>query len=152
MPWNAGVFDRLYSWASDKLAGIKIRADRMDAEFDNVKSGLENCVTRDGQNLPSADLPMGGFKHTGVAAGSASDEYATYGQLTGQIAPESVTTSTGAVYAKTFVKADDGLQLLDGMPPPDTDVAYATIYIDEGDGDLKIKFSDGTVKTISVDT
>ncbi len=38
-----------------------------------------------------------------------------------------------------------------GVEPP-TETGYATIYIDPADGDLKIKFGDGTIKTISVDT
>ena len=38
-------------------------------------------MTRDGQNTPSADLPMGGQKHTGVGDGAARSEYATYGQV-----------------------------------------------------------------------
>jgi len=29
---------------------------------------------------------------------------------------------------------------------------FARLYVDSNDGDLKIKFGDGTVKTISTDT
>ncbi len=38
-------------------------------------------MTRDGQNSPTADLPMDGHKHTGVAEATERDQYATYGQL-----------------------------------------------------------------------
>jgi hypothetical protein len=44
------------------------------------------------------------------------------------------------------------LQLTDGVTAPATSVGYASIYVDTADGDLKIKFGDGTVKTISTDT
>jgi hypothetical protein len=85
MAWNgSGVFARLYNWATDKTNGIKIRADRMDGEFDNFKTGLENCVTLDGQNTPSANLPMGNFKHTGVGNASARNQYAAAGQVQDQ--------------------------------------------------------------------
>ncbi len=57
MAWNgSGVFNRLYSWATDATNGIKIRADRMDSEFANYKTGLENCLTKDMQTKPAADF------------------------------------------------------------------------------------------------
>lgn len=44
------------------------------------------------------------------------------------------------------------LLLEDGVTAPATEAAYAQIYVDSADGDLKVKFGDGTVKTIVVDT
>lgn len=82
MSWNGlGVFDRLYSWVSDATLGILIRADRMDAEFNNYKGGLENCLTRDGQTPATANLPMGAHKITGLANGTVATDAAAYGQL-----------------------------------------------------------------------
>jgi len=48
--------------------------------------------------------------------------------------------------------ADGGFGLKDGITAPATLAGFALIYIDTADGDLKIKFGDGTVKTIVVDT
>lgn len=42
--------------------------------------------------------------------------------------------------------------LVDGMTAPTTTSGYATIYVDTSDGDLKVKFGDGTVKTLATDT
>lgn len=56
----------------------------------------------------------------------------------------------GAVTGK-WVPAG-GLSLLDGITEPGTDAGYATIYVDTADGDLKVKFGDGTVKLIVADT
>ena len=82
MAWNgAGVWNRLYSWATDALNGLNISSSRMDDEFGNVKSGLENCVTRSGENQPLANLPMGSFRHTTVGTASARDHYAQVGQI-----------------------------------------------------------------------
>ena len=44
------------------------------------------------------------------------------------------------------------LVLKDGVTAPSTFAGQAAIYVDNADGDLKIKFSDGTVKTIVTDT
>lgn len=43
------------------------------------------------------------------------------------------------------------LQLPDGIAEPATVTGFALIYVDSADGDLKVKFSDGIVKTIVTD-
>jgi len=50
------------------------------------------------------------------------------------------------------VSPNNGLSLIDGLTAPATVAGYAQIYVDTADGDLKVKFGDGTVKTIVVDT
>jgi hypothetical protein len=43
--------------------------------------------------------------------------------------------------------------LLDGVTAPSASVAsHALLYVDTADGDLKVRFADGTIKTIVVDT
>lgn len=85
MPWNgSGTFSRLYSWVARRDAGSPtniIGATEMDAEFDGLKTGLENCVTRDGQNAASAALPMGGFTHTNVGAATLRTNYGRVAEL-----------------------------------------------------------------------
>ncbi len=44
------------------------------------------------------------------------------------------------------------LGLEDGVTAPSTVSGVAQLYVDTADGDLKVKFGDGTVKTITVDT
>jgi len=46
----------------------------------------------------------------------------------------------------------DIIGLKDGVTAPETKAGVAQMYVDTADGDLKIKFGDGTVKTITVDT
>lgn len=50
------------------------------------------------------------------------------------------------------LKLDKELKIADGITAPDTLTGYGQIYIDEDDGDLKIKFGDGTTKTIISDS
>lgn len=42
--------------------------------------------------------------------------------------------------------------LKDGITAPTTESGTAFIYVDSADGDLKVKFGDGTIKTIATDT
>jgi len=51
-----------------------------------------------------------------------------------------------------YILGKGGVMLTDGITAPGTYSGFATIYIDTSDGDLKIKFGDGTVKTIVTDT
>ncbi len=44
------------------------------------------------------------------------------------------------------------LGLTDGLAEPDTVTGKAVLYVDTLDGDLKVKFADGTIKTIMTDT
>ena len=44
------------------------------------------------------------------------------------------------------------ISILDGVTAPDAVAGFAKIYVDSADGDLKIRFSDGTIKTIMTDT
>jgi hypothetical protein len=42
--------------------------------------------------------------------------------------------------------------MVDGVTEPAATVGQAKLYVDAADGDLKVKFGDGTVKTIVTDT
>jgi hypothetical protein len=80
--WDgAGNFVRNYSWVSDAAAGIKILATRMDTEFNTYATGLMNCLTRDGQNSPSANINWGAHKITNLASGTVTGDAVHYGQL-----------------------------------------------------------------------
>lgn len=47
---------------------------------------------------------------------------------------------------------ESGIAIKDGIAAPATSAGYAQIYVDTADGDLKVKFGDGTVKTLATDT
>lgn len=78
---GSGVFVRLYNWVNDAAANIKIRADRMDNEMDGMAVGLSTCITKDGQTTITANLPMAGFRHTGIGNAAARNDYAAFGQV-----------------------------------------------------------------------
>ncbi len=68
MPFNgSGNFTRLMNWVADAASGTKIRADRHDIEDDNLAAGLSMCLTKDGQQLPTANIPMNGKRIVNLA-------------------------------------------------------------------------------------
>jgi hypothetical protein len=75
MPFNgSGTFNRIYSWTVDAANNVTISSSRTDAEMNGFAAGLSNCITRDGQSPPSADLPMGGKKITGLGNATVSTD------------------------------------------------------------------------------
>jgi hypothetical protein len=79
MGWSAGEFKRVHDWTDDETAGYNIEASRMDAEDDNFATGINACRHLGGSNAPTANLPMGGYIHTGVGTGTARNHYASLG-------------------------------------------------------------------------
>lgn len=107
MPYNgSGTFNRVYSWAADALAGLFISSSRMDTEMNGMATGLTNCVTRDGQSPPSANIPMATFKLTGLGNGSAVTDSAAFGQIAaGQTGWFTETAVAAFVNATSFTVA-----------------------------------------------
>ena len=68
-------------WQQARDASVKVNAADSDTHDQDIAEALENCLTRDGQNSPSADLPMAGRKHTGVADAVQDDQYASFKQV-----------------------------------------------------------------------
>ena len=93
MPWNgAGEFRRNNgatngptTWRETEAAGRRIRTDDHDTHDEDLAQGLENCVARDGQNSPTANLPMAGRRHTGVQDAQDDSDYAAWGQVKDEI-------------------------------------------------------------------
>ena len=85
--WSGGTYTKgnnsTGGWTGDASLGIGIEAGRHDTQDDDFATGINACLTKDGTNSPSANLPMGGYKHTGVADATAGDEYLSYKQLLG---------------------------------------------------------------------
>jgi len=75
------------TWANDTLS--------------DIATALTNSIAKNGETIPTGNLPMGGFKHTNVANASARTDYAAYGQvqdsgsqyLTGVAGADTITAS-----------------------------------------------------------
>ena len=68
-------------WEQARDANVLVNAPDADTHDNDLGDGLENCITRNGENSPSDNLPMNAKKHTGVADATQNNEYAAYGQL-----------------------------------------------------------------------
>src|SRR4051812_7574596 len=81
MPYNgAGVFT---ASAADfpAVSGTLIQSTKFNNVINDIATGLTTALTKDGQTTPTANLPMGGFKHLVVADGSLRNQYAAVGQV-----------------------------------------------------------------------
>ena len=79
MPRNgAGVYARavsayVYNTVIDQAA--------VNSEMTDIASALTASIAKDGQTTPTANLPMGTYRHTGVGNASARTDYAAAGQV-----------------------------------------------------------------------
>jgi hypothetical protein len=84
MPFNgSGTFQPVAPPDYPAVAGTIIRADQFNTVVNDLMyNGLTLCLTRDGQSVPTANLPMANFRHTGVGAAVAQTDYARMDQVT----------------------------------------------------------------------
>lgn len=81
---GSGGWSWSYTWANEAALGNPISATKMDAQFADAAAGFQNCLTRDGQGKPSANIDWNAKKITNLANGTASGDAINLGQLTGQ--------------------------------------------------------------------
>ena len=66
---------------SPAVTATPITASGFNATISDLGSALTQSLSRDGQTVPSAPLPMGTFRHTNVGNATARNEYAALGQV-----------------------------------------------------------------------
>lgn len=64
------------------VTGTTISSSTTNNTNTDIATALSNCLTRDGQSTPSANLPMNAKKLTGLAAGTSAGDSVRYEQLT----------------------------------------------------------------------
>lgn len=75
------------------VTGTTITSTAFNLLTADLASGLTTALTKDGQSTPTANIPMGTFKITGLGAGTAATDAAQYGQL--QAGATTIATVTG---------------------------------------------------------
>lgn len=83
MSYNgAGTF-AINSAGQPVAAGTAITATAFNALTADLATGLSTAMCKDGQSTATGNLPMGGFKLTGLGNGSAATDSVALGQLQG---------------------------------------------------------------------
>jgi hypothetical protein len=102
-------------------------------------SRIQNCYT-----LNNVTGGFGGG--TGWASANGFFNVTDNGTLKG------IQFSDDTLSTMSMTGAFNEMAIVDGITAPATVAGKTFIYVDTADGDLKVKFGDGTVKTISTDT
>lgn len=124
MPWSGGsnqTFSRTdgvrtgaTTWQQAQAASVPILSSAADVHDQDIASGINDCLKKDGGNHPTDNLPMGGYKHTGVADASVSTEYASKGQMDTALALKAALSSptlTGTPAAPTAAGGTNTTQI-----------------------------------------
>lgn len=105
MAWSGSGTYSLPPAYSPEVNGTTIDAVRYNGLTSDVASGITACLAKNGENAPTANLPMGGFKHTGAADASATGQYIAFNQATAvgslTITALTVTSATGERFIVT---------------------------------------------------
>lgn len=79
MPWSGGGTYALPPAYSPEVNGSVIDATRYNGLTADVASGITAALAKNGENVPTANLPMGSFKHTGAGAATTAGDYLVFG-------------------------------------------------------------------------
>lgn len=81
MSWNGSGLFNIDSTGQPVSANTLIESADFNALTSDLATGLSNCITKDGQQTVTANLPMANYRHTGVGNASARTDYAAAGQV-----------------------------------------------------------------------
>jgi hypothetical protein len=100
MAWNGSGTYVLNPTYSPEVNGTTIDAVRYNGLLTDVAAGITAALAKNGENVPTANIGMGGFKLTGLAAATSTGDALSYGNSLG---PVTATTGTfsGAVSGTT---------------------------------------------------
>ena len=111
------------------VTGTTISSTTHNTTLTDIANALTASIAKDGQTTPTANLPMGTYRHTGVSNGTARDQYATLAQLqdggaqyvgsvsgtdtiTGSLTPAIAAYATGMVVVLTPANTNTGAATL----------------------------------------
>ncbi len=81
MSFNGSGTFQLNSGGLPYVTGTTISSTAANNLNTDLATGLSTCITKDGQTTITANIPMAGFKLTGLAAGNAAGNSLRYEQL-----------------------------------------------------------------------
>ena len=81
MSYNGSGTFNINTAGQPVVTGTTITSTAFNLLTADLATGLTTALTKDGQTTPTANIPMGTFKITGLGAGVAATDAAQYGQL-----------------------------------------------------------------------
>jgi hypothetical protein len=130
MSYNGSGTFNINTAGQPVVTGTTITSTAFNLLTADLATGLSTALTKDGQTTPTANIPLGGFKITGLGAGTAATDAAQYGQL--QAGATTIATVTGTdTYVGTLSPAIAAYATgnLFSFVAPNTNTGAATINL-----------------------
>lgn len=146
MPYDGSGGFTAYTPGNPVVTGTTISSTVQNNTInDIVANGLSFALTKDGQQVPTANIPMGAFKLTGLGAGTAATDGARVGQVQGSAAiglnnVAGTNTITATLTPTLTAYANQQMFIL---KPAATNTGATTISIDSIAGGAKNIFAYG---------
>lgn len=81
MSFNGSGTFQINTAGQPVVTGTVISSTAFNALTADLATGLSTCITKDGQTTPTANIPMGSNKITGLASGTVATDAVNLGQL-----------------------------------------------------------------------
>jgi len=164
MSFNGSGTFLINSTGQPVVANTVISATVFNALTADLASGLTNCITKDGQSTPTANIPMGNNKITGLANGTLASDAANLGQvqstaaklitisgadtITGTMSPTLTAYAAGQLFYFVAAGANTGAVTLNvdglGSRAVTRDGSSALAAGDINSGEMVVVIYDGT--------
>lgn len=130
---GVSAYDGATCWEQTDAALRGIRSDDHDYHDEDIAQGISNALHKGGGNTAHGNLRMGGFKLTGLAAGSAAGESVRFEQLeSGVLTTRGDMLFRGASGVTRLAKGTNGQFLRIGPNDPAWVTPGSTIGFDIG--------------------
>lgn len=113
MSFSSGTFS-LYTPGNPVVTGTTIQSSWANNTLSDIATGLTTCVLKDGTQTITANIPMSGFKLTGLGAATVAGDALRYEQLfsTGALTLlGEIRYTVGAALSAAGTSQSDALQL-----------------------------------------
>lgn len=101
MPRNGSGTQSSPAASFPAVAGTLIESSKFNNVIDDINASLTASISNDGQTPILANIPMNGFKFTGLTSGSSSGDSVEYGQYNTRVAAVETTAASAASDAST---------------------------------------------------
>ena len=165
MSFNGSGTFQINTAGQPVVTGTVISSTAFNTLTADLATGLSTCITKDGQTTIAANLPMSGYKLTGLGNGSAATDSATVGQvqsgvasligsisgtdtITGSLSPPLTSYVAGQMFWFVAAGANTGAVTLNinslGAKNVTKDGSTALVADDIASGEVVIVIYDGT--------